>query len=140
MPKKDYETGYGKPPKASQFTQGNSGNPKGRPKGKRNVATLLDAVLNEKVIINENGRKRKVTKLEASLKQVVNSATTGDLPSMRLLLQLASVAEGTLADRISPLFNNEDDKELIAQFLERSRSFNADSILVTQPNQKEQKK
>jgi hypothetical protein len=31
----NYGVGYGKPPKASQFSPGQSGNPKGRPKGAR---------------------------------------------------------------------------------------------------------
>lgn len=133
MAKQDYEVGYGKPPKASQFSQGKSGNSKGRPKGKRNMAMVLDAVLYEKVIINENGRKRKVTKLEASLKQVVNNATTGNLPSMRLLLQLVSAAEGTLADHIPALFNSEDDKQLLSQLLQRSQYTNINSGADTAP-------
>jgi uncharacterized protein DUF5681 len=33
----EYEVGYGRPPKASQFAPGRSGNPKGRPKGARNT-------------------------------------------------------------------------------------------------------
>lgn len=38
----DYETGYGKPPKARQWRPGQSGNPNGRPKGSRNKPTLED--------------------------------------------------------------------------------------------------
>ena len=33
--KKDYEVGYGRPPKKSQFRKGQSGNPSGRPKKRR---------------------------------------------------------------------------------------------------------
>ena len=33
---KQYEVGYGKPPKSTQFKPGRSGNPKGRTKGSRN--------------------------------------------------------------------------------------------------------
>ena len=127
MDKSGYDIGYGKPPEKSRFKKGETGNPKGRPKGTRNLASLLNAALDEKVIVNENGRKRKVTKLEASLKQVVNRATTGDLPSMRLLLQLVSTAEGSLAERISPLFNHESDKHLLSLLLERSQYANLNS-------------
>lgn len=137
MDKQDYEVGYGKPPKSSRFTKGKSGNPKGRPKGKRNVATVLNAVLNEKVIINENGRKRSVTKLEASVKQMVNQATTGNIAYMRLLMQLVPAVEAELADSLPTLFNNADDKQLLANLLERTQSLNAASTPATQSEDKE---
>ena len=93
MPNKDdasaYEIGFGKPPKHSRFRQGLSGNPKGRPKGKRNLATVLERTLQEKVVINENGVRRTVTKLEAAVKQLVNKAAAGDLAAIRQLTALA---------------------------------------------------
>jgi Family of unknown function (DUF5681) len=82
----DQEGGYGKPPQGTQFRKGRSGNPKGRPRGSRNASTLLDQALKERVIVSENGRRRKVTKLEAILKQLVNKAAQGDHRATRLLL------------------------------------------------------
>jgi len=100
MPNQDdhpaYEIGFGKPPKHSRFRKGLSGNPKGRPKGRRNLATVLERTLQEKVVINENGVRKTVTKLEAAAKQLVNKAAAGDLAALRQLTALAgsSVEQG----------------------------------------------
>jgi hypothetical protein len=85
--------GYGRPPKHSRFHKGVSGNPKGRPKGKRNFLTVLAETLEEKIVINENGVPKTVTKLEAALKQLVNKAASGDPIALRQLISLARSAE-----------------------------------------------
>ena len=41
----DYVVGYGKPPLHTRFQKGRSGNPNGRPRGKKNMSTLLSAAL-----------------------------------------------------------------------------------------------
>jgi len=85
--------GYRLPPEETRFKKGVSGNPGGRPKGSLNVATVLTRTLREKVTINENGRRKTVTKLEAALKQLVDKAAAGDLRALRQLTALAYDAE-----------------------------------------------
>jgi hypothetical protein len=93
-PKKEmYDVGYGKPPKHTQFTKGQSGNVRGRPKGTLNLATVLERTLREKVIINENGSRKTITKLEAAITQLVNKAASGDGHAVRYLCQLVISAE-----------------------------------------------
>jgi hypothetical protein len=70
--KGDYEVGYGKPPRDTRFPKGQSGNPRGRPSGAKNLKTLLSEALNEPVIVTENGGRRKVTKRQAIITQLVN--------------------------------------------------------------------
>src|ERR1700733_8510918 len=82
----DYEVGFSKPPKRTQFRKGRSGNPEGRARGSRNASTLLDEALNELVIVTENGLRKKVTKLDAIMKQLVNRAAQGDHRATQLLL------------------------------------------------------
>jgi Family of unknown function (DUF5681) len=80
------DVGYGKPPRATRFHKGRSGNPRGRPRGSRNFASLVEAALAEPVMINENGRRRKATKLQVIVKQLVNKAAQGDHRSIQLLM------------------------------------------------------
>jgi hypothetical protein len=104
--------GYGKPPVQTQFRKGQSGNPKGRPKGRLNVATVLEKALHEKVVINENGRRRTITKLEAAMKQLVNKAASGDLPSLRQLSAMARAAEEQAAAATTKSAGNQSAEEL----------------------------
>jgi hypothetical protein len=86
---REYAVGKGKPPQHSRFRKGQSGNPMGRRKGSKNVATLLKQVVNERVTVTENGRRRTITKLHAMLKQLANKAASGDHRAINLLLPLA---------------------------------------------------
>jgi hypothetical protein len=112
--------GYCAPPEATRFKKGVSGNPKGRPKGSVNVATALTKALREKVVINENGRRRTVTKLEAAVKQLVNKAAGGDLRALRHLTELARDAEAkqNLAE-VQPDALNELDRTVMQGILQR---------------------
>ncbi len=83
------DVGYGKPPRSTRFRKGRSGNPRGRPRGSRNLTTLLDEALAEPVIVNENGRRRKASKLQVIVKQLVNKAAQGDHRSIQLLMAFA---------------------------------------------------
>ena len=82
----DYEVGYGRPPRQTRFEPGRSGNPHGRPNRSKNLATLLSEALREPVIVTENGRRRKVSKRQAVIKQLVNRSARGDLKAMQMLL------------------------------------------------------
>jgi hypothetical protein len=83
-----YKVGYGKPPKASQFKKGKSGNPNGRPKGSLNLATDLTAELGEYITVREDGRPRKVSKQRALIKSLMAKALQGDVRATASLLAL----------------------------------------------------
>jgi hypothetical protein len=86
---RQYTVGKGKPPEHTRFQKGQSGNPRGRRKGSKNVATLLEQVLNERVVVTENGKRKRITKLQAMLKQLANKAASGDHRAIKLLMPLA---------------------------------------------------
>ena len=81
-------------PAAAVSRKGQSGNPRGRSPGAKNLKTLLSDALNEFVIVTENGGRRKVTKREAIIKQLVNQSATADWRAIKILLDLLREIEG----------------------------------------------
>lgn len=71
-------TGYANPPKETQFKKGQSGNPKGRPKGDKNYLALANRELSQKVSIMENGRHKTLSKKEVFVKTTINKGIAGD--------------------------------------------------------------
>jgi hypothetical protein len=61
--------------------------------GSRNVAAVFAKTLREKVVINEHGQRKTITKLEAAVKQFVNKAAGGDLRALQMLVNLSREAE-----------------------------------------------
>ncbi len=82
--KDDYEVGYGKPPKSGQFTKGVSGNPSGRRKKPSDFEAKFLLELSSPLAINENGKRKIITKDEGIGKQLINKALSGHVPSIRV--------------------------------------------------------
>jgi hypothetical protein len=80
----------------------------------------LTKALREKIVINEHGRRRTITKLEAAVKQLANKAAGGDLRALRHLTELARDAEAkqNLAE-VQPDAPNELDREVMRGILQR---------------------
>jgi hypothetical protein len=116
----DYQTGYGKPPVNRRFKKGQSGNPSGRPKGSKNAASVIKRALNERVTINEGGRRKTITKLEAAVKQLVNKAASGDLRVGKLFLLILQMAEQDIQEtQFSVSGLDDDDQKVVNSLLER---------------------
>ena len=116
-PEQSYEVGYGRPPKHSQFQPGQSGNPKGRPRGSKSPFTLLREELQQKVTLREGDRVTTVTKLEAIMKRVVNDTLGGKVSPTKLLFPMLRVFEEQ--DAASPEDRNlsRSDEELLRNLL-----------------------
>ena len=91
----DYEVGYGRPPMASRFQPGQSGNPKGRSKGAKGFHTLLHEELNATVVAHEHGKATKLTKQQIAIKRQVNKAAEGDHRAFRTVVELLGATPGT---------------------------------------------
>jgi hypothetical protein len=125
MPKdknKSYDIGYGKPPQDTRFKPGQSGNPKGKPKGAKNLATIVNNAINEKVVVIENGRRRKRSKMEVAITQLINKAATGDQKALTLLLPLVQIIDSRAeADAVTTPILAEADELVMSHIKERYR-------------------
>jgi uncharacterized protein DUF5681 len=108
--------GYSNPPRSTRFRKGQSGNPKGRVKNSKNLATVLMTTVQEAVTVNESGRRKTITKLEAMSKQLVNKAASGDPRATQLLMQMIQMFEGR-SDQPTQDAVIEEADELIMQQL-----------------------
>lgn len=88
-PPPSYDVGYGRPPKKHQFVKGKSGNPKGRGKGNRNIKSMVRDLLNEKVTVTRDGKRKKIETREAVMQVVRNKALNGDLKALQFLIASA---------------------------------------------------
>jgi Family of unknown function (DUF5681) len=88
------KVGYRNPPRQSRFKPGQSGNPRGRPKGRRNAARELELVMAMPVPVTANGRRRKVSTMSALFLRLREKALGGDFRSMQLLIALCQAHLG----------------------------------------------
>lgn len=84
----DYEVGYKRPPRSSQWAKGQSGNPRGRARGVHNFKSELNEELGEKLRIKEQGVAKKITKRRAVIKAVTAKAVQGDTRAATVVLNM----------------------------------------------------
>jgi len=82
----DYAVGYGRPPLHTRFKKGKSGNPKGRPKGGRNLKTELRDIALMKVPVRDGDTQRLISLVAANLMAQGVKGAKGDPRSSNLFL------------------------------------------------------
>ena len=85
----DDGVGYSRPPTDGRFRPGQSGNPRGRPRGSRNFKAVLRETLNSPVRVTRDGKPRKISTQEAMLLRLREKALAGDARALDRLIQLA---------------------------------------------------
>ena len=124
MPKKrrstsKNEVGYRHPPRATQFKKGSSGNPRGRPKGSRNIGKVLRDVTGQKIAVTENGRTRRMPALEVMLRKLTNDAMRADPRALKAIFSLmdryGDVGESDTAPNIDEVLA--EDQVILERYL-----------------------
>ena len=122
----DYDVGYGRPPKATRFRPGQSGNPTGYRKGSKTIGVRLRELMNSKVTVTEHGRPRRISRLDVMLRQLTNDAMRGDQRALKLLMEFlhryGAEVEGTA--RSEELTS--EDLEILSDYLRKTGSSDSD--------------
>jgi Family of unknown function (DUF5681) len=88
----DYKVGYKSPPIATRFKRGQSGNPSGRPSktaDKLDLGRILQAIDHEEMVVEIDGKSRRMSKVEIHFRQLFNKAIRGNLKEARLIAKMA---------------------------------------------------
>ena len=114
--------GYGKPPVAGRFKPGRSGNPKGRPKGSKNLKSIVQREFDKKISMREGEKTRELTKREAIVTTTINrglqkGGKDGDTALRLMALVDQEATEGSVE---APL--TADDQEILAAYEARLRA------------------
>jgi hypothetical protein len=134
-----YVVGYKKPPAATRFPPGKSGNPKGRPKGGEAIEPAIFKVMDEPLVVTEGGKKRRMPAEEVILRGLRTKAMNGDVKAARFLMEQKEKnpdpAKRTLEDLTRDLSNhlmqmNEHDQD---QHLKTMRAEELQAIARPRP-------
>ena len=104
-----------------RFPPGQSGNRNGRPRKPKTVSEAIITAMNKTVAANENGRKRRIRKLDATATQIANKGASGDLRAGKMLLDMAAQAEARDSAQAAPETLTMSDQEILDDFLSAYR-------------------
>ena len=111
--------GFKNPPVASRFKPGTSGNPKGRPKGVRNLKDDLRDELGELIVVNDGNAERTISRQRAFIKALVDQAVAGDLRAATILATLCTRTFGADTEEEAEAPLPPDDRAILEKFLAR---------------------
>lgn len=106
--------GYGRPPRAHQFKPGQSGNPKGRPKGRKNEATMLDELLFQRIPVRQGGRDLRMTVIEAIFRRLAEDSLKGNIKAAGFLFNRLSAISSDQPQQTELM---EDDQAVLEAYL-----------------------
>lgn len=117
-----YVVTRGQPPREYQFKPGQSGNPKGRPKGSKDMAAISEEELDRKIEVTVSGKLTKMTKRQVMIRQLVDKALKGDIKAFMVLRTLQNEKRGSTSDAVAEIIA-EDMEAIISADEQVLRSY-----------------
>lgn len=123
MPKKQGKpVGYGNPPVSGQFKPGQSGNPKGRPKGRKSLEKTIADAFNKKITVREGGQNKKISQMDALCRRVINDGLKGNAKAtdqaLAMLKIMAAAQSGASRQDDGTIPDSSADLKALQKFLE----------------------
>jgi hypothetical protein len=113
------ESGYRRPPRAARFKAGQSGNPRGRPKGSRDLKTDLNDLMKKRITVREDGETRNISRQEAVLISLFSKAARGDVRASTTLINMVMKLNPETDEQPQSTDTSDNDKWIIDDFLRR---------------------
>lgn len=118
----DFEVGYRKPPANTRFVKGRSGNPGGRPRGKRSAGLMEDvqSLASGKITAREGNKIERITMQKALIRSLCHQAIKGSVPAARKLFEL--IQEASLSEEVAAPATelSPENREILKRYLERT--------------------
>ena len=111
------------PPRDTRFKPGQSGNPKGRPKGSCNLSTKILQQLRQLVTVTKGGKPVKMTKADVIANQMVDGSMKGDHKATVLVMKIdqeaATVQSAISGESTDFVIPDKENLKFIAKRLSR---------------------
>ncbi len=118
----DHKVGYCNPPKHSRFQKGQSGNPKGRPRGSRSLSAIAGRELERIVQTNSGQRGEKMKTAEAIIRAHMIKAIKGDVRSAEFIMKLLAYNDNDAAEAIDGVpALPDDDQKILDDYVARQK-------------------
>jgi hypothetical protein len=116
--------GHKKPPAHGQFRKGDGRKRPGRPKGSKNIATIVLEAAHAQIEVTIDGKRRKISKAQSAAIQLANAGATGNPKLLLKFLDLIDEIEArAAAARPSEYPFSDVDKKVIQETYKRLRPY-----------------
>jgi hypothetical protein len=95
----------------------------------------LRELMNSKVTVNEQGRTRRISRLDVMLRQLANDAMRGDQRAFKLVMEFLYRHSGDVEEDVRSEELSSEDLEILSDYLRKTGSSDSDTDI--RPNERD---